>query len=98
MGRPKLTNGVYYSNPNAKYSMKRPKLSSDQFHEERVQCAVCGGNHMLSEKPFVGKYSYYRTYGYRTERVQWKIRCANYKCAEPYAVILKPECVDSAGE
>ena len=97
MGRPKLTNGTY-SNPHAKYNMKRPKLTAEQFHSESVQCDQCGGNHMLSEKPFVGKYSYYRTYGYRTERVMWKIRCANTKCSTPYAVILREDCLDSAGE
>ena len=96
MGRPKLTNGTY-SNPNAKYCLKRPKLTPQQFHEQS-QCEQCGGNHMLAEKPFQGKYSYYRTYGYRTQRVMWKIRCANRKCGTPFAVILKEDCVDSAGE
>jgi hypothetical protein len=95
MGRPQLSRNAYYAN---KYTTKRRKITSEQFDQEKVQCERCGGNRMLSERPFEIKYSYYRTYGYLTRRIQWKIRCGNTLCQQPYAVILKPEFYDSAGE
>lgn len=95
MGRPQLSRNAYYAN---KYATKRRKITSEQFDQEKVECSRCGGNHMLSERPFEGKYSYYRTYGYQTRKILWKIRCWTPHCQEPYAVILKPECTDSAGE
>lgn len=94
MGRPKIE----YQDHWTKYSMKRPKYTSAQFHAQKNECRVCGGTHFLHERPMGHVKSYYKTYGYRTERIQWRIRCINGRCSEPYGVILKLEHWDSAGE
>lgn len=99
MGQPKITQSHYKDN-FTKYSAKRTKYTSDSFHEEHNQCGMCGGTAFNHERPLptTKRPHYYRTYGYRTDRVQWRIRCANKSCSEPYGVILKLELWDSAGE
>jgi len=87
-----------YPDSYSKYTTKRRKITSTQFAEENSQCAVCKGTHFICEQVMPPKQPYYRSYGYQSKRVAWKIRCANTKCSEPYAVILKPEFWDSAGD
>lgn len=94
MGRPRIE----YHDHWTKYSMKRPKYTPEQFHAQKNECRVCGGTHFFHERPVAKSKSYYKTYGYRTERVLWRIRCCNNRCSEPYGVILKLEHWDSAGE
>jgi len=90
-GRPRVR---YYDNWT-KYGAKRPKYTPDTFHNEKNQCDVCDGTHFYHQKQLPPLQKHYRTYGYQTRRVQWRIRCANPKCSEPYGVILKPEAWDS---
>ena len=96
LGRPRIE----YHDHWTKYSMKRPKFTSEQFHAQKNECRVCGGTSFFHERPMVNINSrtYYRTYGYRTQRVLWRIRCMNSRCSEPYGVILKLTEWDSAGE
>lgn len=86
-----------YNDSWTKYSVKRPKMTAKQFHENKNQCAECKGTMFLAEKP-MSQHQHYRTYGYQTKRVAWRVRCATRNCGEPYCVILKPEYWDSAGE
>jgi hypothetical protein len=79
----------------SKYSIKRPKFTSEQFHEQDNHCARCDGTSFFSELQNLPKQPHYRTYGYQTRRVLWRIRCANGKCSEPFGVILKLEHWDS---
>ena len=90
MGKPKITHSHYRDN-FTKYSFKRTKYTSDSFHAEKNQCGMCGGTRFLSERPMPTTKipAHYRTYGYKTDRVQWRIRCGNKSCSEPYGVILK---------
>ena len=96
MGRPNITS-FKYRDGWSKYSIKRPKMTSEQFHSKKNECEVCKGTVFLAEKP-MSMHAYYRTYGYQTKRVSWRIRCATKNCGEPYCVILKPKYWDSAGE
>jgi hypothetical protein len=96
MGRPKLTRSHYQDNWT-KYSRKRPKYTVEQFDAEKNQCRICGGTNFHHELQRATNYKY-QTYGYKTHRVLWRIKCGNAKCYEPYGVILKPEQWDSAGE
>ena len=93
MGRAKLTRSHYQDNWT-KYSKKRPKYTPEQFHAEKNQCKICGSTHFHHElqRPTNQKY---QTYGYKTHRVLWRIKCANGKCYEPYGVILRLEYWDS---
>lgn len=86
-----------YNDGWTKYCTKRRKITPEQFHKENNKCEMCGGTIFLAEKP-MSIYKHYRTYGYQTKRVAWRIRCMTKNCGEPYAVILKPEYWDSAGE
>lgn len=97
MGRPKLTRRHYQDN-FSKYSTKRTKYTPETFHAEKNQCSVCDGTHFFHEKQQPPTQRHYRTYGYQTIRVLWRIKCANPSCYQPYGVILKPEYHDSAGE
>ena len=97
MGRPKLTRD-FYSKPQLKYTLKRPKFTSQSFHDIKNECIVCGGTTFLHERPRPQTNYFYRTYGYKTTRVQWRIKCGNSKCYQPYGVILRPEEWDSGGE
>lgn len=86
-----------HRNPRLKHTAKRPKFTSESFHETKNKCGVCGGNHFFAEQPMPRTNYFYRSYGYQTKRVQWRIKCANSKCSQPYGVILKLEYQDSAG-
>ena len=87
-----------YGNNWAKYAVKRKKMTCNQFHEEENVCPECKGKSFLAEKPSPHKFhGKYRTYGYLTHRVAWRVRCNSKNCGEQFAVILKPECWDSAG-
>ena len=94
MGRPKIEYHDHWS----KYSLKRPKYTPESFHAEHNQCPVCAGTKFFHEKQQPPAQKHYRTYGYQTRRVLWRIKCANPKCYQPYGVILKLEHWDSAGE
>lgn len=94
MGRPKLTRSHYQDN-FSKYSLKRTKYTPESFHAEKNQCKVCDGTRFFHEKQQPPTQSHYRTYGYQTKRVEWRIKCANPSCYQPYGVILKPEAWDS---
>ena len=85
-----------YNNGWTKYNIKRPKYTSEQFHDMNSKCEICGGTSFLAEKP-MSIYQHYRTYGYQTKRVAWRIRCSTKNCGEPFCVILKPEYWDSTG-
>lgn len=92
----KLTNQIYYNKKYQKYAIKRPKLTSQQFHDDDHQCPRCESRHFICERPLEPRQKHYRSYGYLTRRVLWKIRCGTPSCAEPYAVILKLTEWDSA--
>jgi len=94
MGRPKLTRHLY-TNGWTKYSRKRPKFTSESFHQTDNVCAVCGSTRFHHEMPRPVSNYRYQTYGYKTHRVLWRIKCGNSKCYEPYGVILKREHWDS---
>ena len=91
MGRPKIE----YHDNWTKYSMKRPKYTPESFHAKKNECRVCGGTKFFHELQRPPQQPHYRTYGYPTKRVLWRIKCANAKCYEPYGVILKLEEWDS---
>ena len=97
MGRPRM-HADRYAVQHEKFTIKRPKLTVDQFHQGDHQCPKCQSRHFVLEKTLMTEYTLkYRTYGYPTRRILWKIRCNNKKCTEPYAVIPKREYWDSAG-
>ncbi len=90
-----VQNLMTFYKERGRLTKKRPHYTPDSFHEVR-ECPKCKSTHFSIERPLNLKYNYYRTYGYRSKHVVWRIRCGNRRCSTPFGVILKPQYWDSA--